>query len=177
MEEIVVARSPTGPAKLLAFVCVAIVMIRGWTIWWPVRVVLFLGTLWVAHALLSRLERMKLSVTPEVVHVVNFNSQFELDLQSVRIDDAKNPDAWPQDDVVEARSVRANTAGSKQARMLCLTDDSGVKAQVGVAPSYGSRLDEIAEELYIAVDRMREVTAPQIDISDPPAPDRPDEEE
>lgn len=175
MEEIVVARSSTGPAKVLAFVCVGIVMVRGWTVWLPLRALLFLGTLWAAHTLLNRLERMKLSVTPEVVHVVNFNSKYELDLRSVRIDDESNPDAWPQDDIIDTASLASNVAGSKRARMLCLTDDSGVKAQVGVAPSYGTRLDEIAEELYIAVDRMREVTATNDDLpggsSDDPSED------
>ncbi len=159
MDEIVVARSSTGPAKVLAALCVGIVLVRGWGIWWPVRIPLYLGVLYVAHMLLGRLERMKLSVTPEVVHVVNFNSKFALDLQTVRIDDAKNPDAWPQNDMVGAGEFAANAPDNKQARMLCLTDDSGIKAQVGVAPSYGARLDEIAEELYIAVDRMREVTS------------------
>lgn len=177
MEEIVVARSSTGPAKALAFICVAIVMVRGWSIMWPVRIILFLGTLWVAHTLLNRLERMKLSVTSEVVHVVNFNSKFALDLQSVRIDDEKNPDAWPQNDIIEATDVSSNVAGSKRARVLCLTDDSGLKAQVGVAPSYGSRLDEIAEELYIAIDRMREVTAESTGLSEESSPERSDEEE
>ncbi len=142
---------------------VLIVLARGWPAMWQVRVLLYTVTFLVAYELIRRIRQMKLSVTPEVVHVVNFNSKFALDLESVRIDDENNPDVWPQDDFMSDRPTSADTDGSTvaansgKARSLCLTDDSGIKVPVGVAPSYGTRLDEISEDLYIAIDRMRAV--------------------
>lgn len=155
MKEIVVARSSTGPFSALIYVSLIIVVGRGWAIWWPVRFLFFAVVFAVAINLLNRMRNMKLSVTPEQVHVVNFNSKFALDINSVRIDDQNNPNAWPQNDLVPAEALGQNAASSSGARELMLTDDTGVKANVGVAPSYGSRLDEIAEDLYIAIDRMR----------------------
>ena len=43
----------------------------------------------------------------------------------------------------------------KTGRMLYLTDGSGRKVHVGLAPVYGSRLDTIAEDLYRAIDMMK----------------------
>lgn len=155
VDEIVVAKSSTGPFTALVYFCVIVVLIRGWIIPWQARVVLYAVTLLVAYEAQSRMRGMKLSVTPKSVHVVNFNSKYELDLETVRIDDEKNPETWPQNDVVAAEDLAVGSAGSKQARILCLTDDSGIKAKVGVAPSYGSRLDQIAEDLNAAIVRMR----------------------
>lgn len=157
-EEIVVAKSSTGPAQVLAFLSVGIVVGRTWTIQWPVRFALVAFTFGVAYLLLSKLAGMKLSVSQKAVHVVNFNSRFELDINTVRIEDQKNPEAWPHDDIIEVNPEpkdELQQLEEKKARALILTDASGVKAPVGVAPSYGSRLDEIAEDLYIAIDRMR----------------------
>lgn len=155
MKEIVVARSSTGPFTALIYVSLFIVVVRGWAIIWPVRFGLYIVVFSIAITLLNRMRNMKLSVTPEKVHVVNFNSKFALDINSVRIDDQNNPNAWPQNDFVPPEALASNTAGSTQARELMLTDHTGIKANVGVAPSYGTRLDEIAEDLYIAIDRMR----------------------
>lgn len=155
VDEIVVAKSSTGPFTALVYVCVAIVLIRGWIVPWQGRVVLYAVTLLVAYEAQSRMRAMKLSVTTDSVHVVNFNSKYVLDLDSVRIDDEKNRETWPQNDVVSAEDLAVGSAGSNSARVLCLTDDSGIKAKVGVAPSYGSRLDEIAEGLHEAIETMR----------------------
>lgn len=161
VEEIVVARSSTGPAKAIAYVSIVIVVVRAWAIIWPVRVVFLAVVFWIIYVLLQRLTGMKLSVSHESVHVVNFNSKFELDINSVRIDDEKNPHAWPKDDFIKVKPdppkdpEEAAEENAKKARTLVLTDDTGIKAPVGVAPSYGTRLDEIAEGLYIAIDRMR----------------------
>ncbi len=218
MKEIVVARNSSGPLKVLVLIFLIIVTGRSWAIWWPVRFMLLAAVFSIAYVAVERYSRMKLSVTAEKVHVVNFNSRYSLDLDSVRIDDEKNHGAWPQDDIVRFKdgtmrnqmsdaepdadlaandevednvldlsdALAANAEKSngeevfeedlmedlempdevappsnvrqiKKARLLILTDESGVKAQVGVAPSYGARLDEIAEELYIAIDRMRAV--------------------
>lgn len=157
-EEIVVAKSSAGPAKLLALLCVAIVVIRSWTVQWPFRVGVVAFTVWLAYLLVTKFSSMKLSVSRSAVHVVNFNSRFELDIDTVKIEDEKNPEAWPHDDNFVARPApkdEAQRLAEKKARLLILTDASGVKANVGVAPSYGTRLDEIAEDLYIAIDRMR----------------------
>lgn len=155
VKEIVVARSSTGPFTALVYFCVIIVAIRGWVIPWQPRAVLYAVTLMVAYEAQRRMRGMKLSVTSDSVHVVNFNSSYVLDLDSVRIADEKNRETWPQNDVVSAEDLAVGSAGSRSARVLCLTDDSGIKAKVGVAPSYGSRLDEIAEGLHDAVDKMR----------------------
>ena len=156
MGEIIVARAPTGPAKALIILSVIIVVGRAWGAPWQVSLLLyaFVGT--VAYVFWKRFDNMKLSVTTQSVLVVNFSKRFALDLASVRIDDEVAPDVWPQDDFIDSGSISSNTAGSKKARALCLTDASGIKVPVGVAPSYGTRLDEIAEDLYIAIDRMRE---------------------
>lgn len=247
MKEIVVAKNSAGPLKLFVLICLIIVTGRSWAIWWPVRFALLAAVFTIAYVAVERYSRMKLSVTANEVHVVNFNSKFTLALDSVKIDDERNHTAWPQDDFVrfkdgamrnqsaddednpldlsvndpdpehgdsseensegdaevinladvtdisEARSAAGGLADPlgdivadneddefeedlldgldipehvpttpnvrevKKARSLILTDASGTKAQVGVAPSYGTRLDEIAEELYIAIDRMRAI--------------------
>lgn len=226
MKEIIVARNSTGLIKGFAFICLVIVTGRSWPIWWPVRFALLAATFSLAYICVERYSRMKLSVTKDKVHVVNFNSKFSLSLDSVRIDDEVNTKAWPQDDQVQVRDgmmhnapvdeenaeAEVDLAGDdgvdeeelfrratadlegldfddaeviddvvdheelieqspvpeliptpqnrrevKKPRSLVLTDASGVRAQVGVAPAYGSRLDEIAEDLYIAIDRMRAI--------------------
>ena len=43
----------------------------------------------------------------------------------------------------------------KRARSLVLTDSSEQQVRVGVAPSYGRRLDTISEDLNIAIARHR----------------------
>ncbi len=253
MKEIIVAKNSSGPLKAIVLICLIIVTGRSWAIWWPVRFLLLAATFTIAYVAVERYSRMKLSVTADKVHVVNFNSKFTLQLDSVKIDDEKNHAAWPQDDFVrfkdgamrnqsadedevdpldlsvndlkpgeeatveddgevinladvtninDAPSAQASNAEDddaadldgqfaellgqdtdeefeedlledleipehipttpvvrevKKARSLILTDASGTKAQVGVAPAYGTRLDEIAEDLYVAIDRMRAI--------------------
>lgn len=246
MKEIIVAKNSSGPLKLFVLICLIIVTGRSWAIWWPVRFMLLAAVFTIAYVAVERYSRMKLSVTANAVHVVNFNSKFTLQLDSVTIDDERNHAAWPQDDFVRFKDgvmrnqsaddedapldLSVNDPGSgdtdgladsvdsddlidladvtnisdapsasggladplgdivaegdddefeedlldeldipehvpttpnvreiKKARSLILTDASGTKAQVGVAPAYGTRLDEIAEELYIAIDRMRAI--------------------
>ena len=105
--------------------------------------------LWVVQ----RMEQMSLSVNHEVVTVVNFGSRHELDTETVRID-TKRGSVTVHDDAFAGKNIDGEFK-SDRARQLYLTDDNGAEAMVGLAPSYGSRLDDIAEDLYSALAVMR----------------------
>ncbi len=141
MEEIVVARPDRSAVAVVAVgvlvIVTAAVNVGGWrtAIW---MVPLGVATLyWFAE--------MKLSVTSESVVVVNFASRKYLDLTTVQIVDQAHPLTWPVDDTERERAARA----------LYLTDESGQRVRVAVAPSRGHQLDTIAEALYRAIATMQ----------------------
>ena len=155
MEEIVVAKSSIGLA--IGGVVGTALILSIVVVFFPFFIQVFLIGVAVVLAVLfvSRFAAMKLSVSRSAVHVVNFSSSYELDLATVRIADEVDSRRWPEDNVGQALADDLAEPETQPARVLYLTDGSGAHVRVGVAPSYGSRLDAIAEDLYVAIDTMR----------------------
>lgn len=108
-----------------------------------------------AFGLLTKVAAMKVAVDDFKVTVVNLKSRHELALWSVRIEVREDTKAWPQDDLREGMREAFDQQNPKRARSLVLTDSSDQQVRVGVAPSYGRRLDVIAENLNIAIAKHR----------------------
>lgn len=151
MDGIVVARTARATIVMGTIVGLAIFALV------PARLPLML-TLAVAAALVAavrRLAAMAVIVTPEAVVVQNFWSHHEIPLTEVRITDVVEPrprfgheDEAPGDDRVDG------------ARSLYLEDGTGRRVRVGLAPLYGSGLDDLAEDLYRAIAVMRDQDGP-----------------
>lgn len=118
---------------------------------WPVRVVLVGGGSIAAYQFLRQVALMKLAVTDFKVVVVNLRSRHELELSSVRIEVRDDPSVWPKDDLRDDAREAFGQEEPSRARSLVLTDSSDQQVRVGIAPSYGRRLDTITENLNIAI--------------------------
>ena len=79
----------------------------------------------------------------------------ELDLKTVEVDSRNTRYRWPVRWVVEKVSSAFSADGSSKGRVLWLTDANGHSASVDVAPSYGSGLDTVAEDLIVAIEQRR----------------------
>ena len=108
-----------------------------------------------AYGFLRKVAAMKVAVDDFKVTVVNLKSRHELELWSVRLEVREDPGIWPQDDLREVMRSTFEQNDPKRARTLVLTDSSEQQVRVGVAPSYGRRLDTISEDLNIAIARHR----------------------
>lgn len=121
----------------------------------PFRVVVIgVGCVW-SFRFLKRVASMKVAVDDFKVIVVNLKSRHELELWSIRIEVREDPGIWPQDDLREEMRESFEQINPKRARSLVLTDSSEQQVRVGVAPSYGRRLDTITENLNIAIAKHR----------------------
>lgn len=141
MDEIVVAKASPGMVAVASFgVLVAMI---GFPVGEPagaiVTTILCATAIW-------RITRMKVSVLPAAVEVVNFFSTHRLDLDSVRIIDEKGLPVLMSD---------AGGPMDLDGRTLYLSDKLETKVVVGVAPRHGNRLDTIAEDLYRAIAKMQ----------------------
>ena len=108
-----------------------------------------------SYRFLRKVAAMKVAVDDFKVTVVNLKSRHELELWSVRLEVREDPGIWPQDDLREVMRSTFEQDDPKRARTLVLTDSSEQQVRVGVAPSYGRRLDTITEDLNIAIARHR----------------------
>lgn len=100
----------------------------------------------VAVILVVRVARMGVVVTPSAVVVTNYIGKHRFPLDEVKIIDERD------------QSPLLSDAGGKidrTTRVLYLEDSEGNRVHVGMAPLVGSRLDQIAEDLYRAIDTMR----------------------
>ncbi len=107
----------------------------------------------VASALIidARIRAMGLTVKSSGVHVVNFASSHVFDLDTVQIETEHVATGWPADDIPAAmKSGEAPKLGS-----LYLSNGADTRMKVGVAPSYGTRLESIVDDLKIAIARHR----------------------
>ena len=108
------------------------------------------ASLW-SFRFLTKVSAMKVAVDDFKVTVVNLKSRHELELWSVRIEVREDPAIWPQDDLREVMREGFEQQDPKRARSLVLTDSSEQQVRVGVAPSYGRRMDTITENLNVAI--------------------------
>ena len=108
-----------------------------------------------SYRFLRKVAAMKVAVDDFKVTVVNLKSRHELELWSVRLEVREDPGIWPQDDLREVMRSTFEQDDPKRARTLVLTDSSEQQVRVGVAPSYGRRLDTITEDLNIAIAKHR----------------------
>ena len=108
-----------------------------------------------SYRFLRKVAAMKVAVDDFKVTVVNLKSRHELELWSVRLEVREDLGIWPQDDLREVMRSTFEQDDPKRARTLVLTDSSEQQVRVGVAPSYGRRLDTISEDLNIAIARHR----------------------
>lgn len=156
MKETVVARSSLAPvlifaALIYAFFMVVFSVVPGILSW-----ILIAGGTWLAYTVVRKVAAMRVSVNNASVIVVNFNSSHRLDIDTVEVDARVDRKAWPQDDLLpDVRNALGDGEQPETARALWLSDASGEEVRVGVAPSYGSRLDEVAEDLILAIDEHR----------------------
>lgn len=156
MKETVVARSSLAPvlifaALIYAFFMVVFSVVPGILSW-----ILIAGGTWLAYTFVRKVAAMRVSVNNASVIVVNFNSSHRLDIDTVEVDARVDRKAWPQDDLLpDVRNALGDGEQPETARALWLSDASGEEVRVGVAPSYGSRLDEVAEDLILAIDEHR----------------------
>lgn len=112
------------------------------------------ASLW-SFRFLTKVSAMKVAVDDFKVTVVNLKSRHELELWSVRIEVREDPGIWPQDDLREVMREGFEQQDPKRARSLVLTDSSEQQVRVGVAPSYGRRMDTITENLNVAIAKHR----------------------
>ena len=112
------------------------------------------ASLW-SFRFLTKVSAMKVAVDDFKVTVVNLKSRHELELWSVRIEVREDPAIWPQDDLREVMREGFEQQDPKRARSLVLTDSSEQQVRVGVAPSYGRRMDTITENLNVAIAKHR----------------------
>jgi len=155
MKETTVARSSLGPSLIFvtviyAFFIVILMVIPG-VVRWPL---VALAT-WIAGWFVRQVSTMRLAVNNESVIVVNFNSEHTLDLDTVEVDSRHDYEAWPQDDLLPDVRDALGDGEKAAARALWLKDASGEEVRVGVAPVYGSKLDQLAEDLIFAIEEHR----------------------
>jgi len=156
MKETTVARSSLAPTLIFvglayAFFIVILLVVPGILSW-----LLIAGATWIAYRFIRRVASMRLAVNNESVIVVNFTTQHRLDLNTVQVDSRLDHLAWPQDDLLpDVRDALGDGEQKPAARALWLTDASGEEVRVGVAPVYGSRLDDLAEDLIDAIEVHR----------------------
>lgn len=147
MEEIVVARPDRSMLVAVAVITVFVLAVAA--PYGNMAALLVVAATSVASVL--RLRQMKLSVTRASVVVVNYLARHEVPLNTVRIIDEKDQLVGPMRASAGFEDGKLYSSG----RALYVTDDSGRKVRVGLAPMHGSRLDTIAEDLYRAIARMR----------------------
>jgi len=98
-----------------------------------------------------RAAKMGLFLTPEAVEVVNFFGEHSFDRETVKIELVDEASSWPADDIPAAMKESSGNE-TPAISMLYLSDASGQRARVQVAPSYGSRTTRIVRDLWVALD-------------------------
>ena len=155
MKETIVAQRPLAPAIIgLAAVAALFLGVASTVSFFRAVLLLAFGAYW-GWKLFHRIARMRLAVTDEKVIVVNLDECVELDLKTVDVDSRNTRYRWPVRWVVEKVSSAFSDDGSSNGRVLWLTDANGRSASVDVAPSYGSGLDTVAEDLIVAIEQRR----------------------
>lgn len=155
MKETVVARSSLAPTIIFAVISYAFFCVILANVQFFLSPFLIAGLTWIAFSFVRRVAKMRLAVNDSSVIVVNFRSEHALDIDTVQVDSRSDRDAWPQDDLTPDVREALGDGDKSEARALWLSDGTGEEVRVGVAPSYGSRLDEVAEDLMVAIDERR----------------------
>lgn len=158
MNETTLARSSLAPILVLVALIYAFFVIIFLNVPGILSLVFIAAASWIAYTVLRKVASMRLAVSNESVIVVNFRTRHRLDIETVQVDARADHDAWPQDDLLpEVRDALGDpdAAGAAAARGLWLCDSSGEEVRVGIAPAYGSRLDDLAEELIFAIEERR----------------------
>ena len=156
MKETTIAQISIVPAIILGAAVVAIFGGVASTVS-LVRGILLVGFgLYFAWKLFARVARMRVAVTDDKVIVVNLDQRVEFDLHSVSIDAQRTRGRWWFNRyIVHGLLSKLDRNHQPPARILVLTDASGKKTHVGVAPPFGSRLDTVAEDLISAIEERR----------------------
>jgi len=154
--ETVVATVPMAPVSVLVLgIFIALLAVTSFIPFLTLRLLLVGVSTLAAYRFLTQVAKMKLAVNDFKVVVVNLRSRHELELWSVRIEVRDDPKAWPRDDLLPEMREAFDQEDAKRARSLVLVDSSDQQVRVGIAPSYGRRLDTITENLNIAIAKHR----------------------
>ena len=147
---VTIARAPLAPFIFLVLFFLPILGLALTAAAFTVQLVA-IASLALTIAAAVRASKMGLFLTKDSVEVVNFFGEHSLDRKTIRIELEDEASSWPADDIPAAMREASGT-DAPPVTSLYLSDESGQRARVGVAPSFGSRSAEIVRDLWSALD-------------------------